>query len=151
MGRIVKRVPLDFDYPLNTVWTGYYPNIKTLQKLFGQKYPFLFQYKDCIEICRKCKKNCGECSESADYCFWHNKNNKSKWYKEVPSGEGYQLWETTSEGSPISPVFKSLEGLCTWCADNCATFAGYTATKEEWMEMLQNGLVYHKNKNCTFI
>lgn len=28
-----------------------------------------------------------------------------------PSGEGWQLWETVSEGSPISPVFKSREEL----------------------------------------
>jgi hypothetical protein len=34
-----------------------------------------------------------------------------------PAGEGWQLWETVSEGSPISPVFDSAEGLATWLAD----------------------------------
>jgi len=29
----------------------------------------------------------------------------------VPTGEGYQLWETVSEGSPITPVFATPEGL----------------------------------------
>jgi hypothetical protein len=31
-----------------------------------------------------------------------------------PTGEGWQLWETTSDGSPISPVFPTADGLTTW-------------------------------------
>lgn len=30
---------------------------------------------------------------------------------EPPEGDGYQLWESVSEGSPISPVFPDREGL----------------------------------------
>lgn len=33
-----------------------------------------------------------------------------------PEGEGYQLWETVSEGSPQSPVFDTPEGLAVWLA-----------------------------------
>lgn len=33
-----------------------------------------------------------------------------------PTGEGWQLWETVSEGSPISPVFPEPEGLARWMA-----------------------------------
>lgn len=33
---------------------------------------------------------------------------------EPPTGEGWQLWETVSEGSPISPVFPAAEGLIVW-------------------------------------
>ncbi len=33
---------------------------------------------------------------------------------EPPLGDGYQLWETVSEGSPISPVFDTPEALATW-------------------------------------
>lgn len=33
---------------------------------------------------------------------------------EPPSGEGWQLWENVSEGSPISPVFEVPEGLINW-------------------------------------
>lgn len=37
---------------------------------------------------------------------------------EPPVGEGWQYWETVSEGSPISPVFATREGLVEWlCAD----------------------------------
>lgn len=34
--------------------------------------------------------------------------------EDPPFGEGYQLWETFSEGSPISPVFKTPEELADW-------------------------------------
>lgn len=33
---------------------------------------------------------------------------------EPPTGDGWQLWETVSEGSPISPVFADREGLIGW-------------------------------------
>lgn len=33
---------------------------------------------------------------------------------EPPTGEGWQLWETVSEGSPVSQVFASAEELAQW-------------------------------------
>ncbi len=33
---------------------------------------------------------------------------------EPPTGEGWQLWETVSEGSPVSPVFATAEELAQW-------------------------------------
>lgn len=33
-----------------------------------------------------------------------------------PEGDGYQLWETVSEGSPLSPVFTTPEDLAGWMA-----------------------------------
>lgn len=60
---------------------------------------------------------------------------------EPPTGDGYQLWEDCSEGSPVSPVFATLEDLCAWAADNATTFADYKATAEEWREMLDGGVV----------
>jgi len=75
-----------------------------------------------------------------------------KWtFLEPPKGEGYQLWETTSEGTPQSPVFKTLDELCEWCADNATTFADYTATASEWKQMLSEGIVHHTEDNITFI
>lgn len=35
-----------------------------------------------------------------------------------PTGDGWQLWETVSEGSPISPVFDSPEGLARWMSSD---------------------------------
>lgn len=77
----------------------------------------------------------------------------SKAWKEYepPKGNGFQLWETTSEGSPISPVFSTLDELCAWAAENASTFADQKATAEQWKKMLDDGLVYHKSGNAVFI
>lgn len=69
-----------------------------------------------------------------------------------PTGEGYQLWTTTSEGSPMTPVFPTLEALCEYCEkENVSVFGDNTATKEEWKKMLDDRLVYHKTGNVIFI
>lgn len=41
-----------------------------------------------------------------------------------PTGDGWQLWETTSEGSPLSPVFPTGEELAEWMSQNPCGFAG---------------------------
>lgn len=43
---------------------------------------------------------------------------------EPPAGEGWQLWETTTEGSPKSPVFATGEELAQWMSQNPCGFAG---------------------------
>jgi len=35
-----------------------------------------------------------------------------------PKGQGWQLWETVSEGSPISPVFKTPHELARWLVES---------------------------------
>jgi len=69
---------------------------------------------------------------------------------EPPKGEGYQLWENCSEGSPISPVFKSLDELCAWAEDNATTFGSSKTTKENWKKMLNEDHVYHQEGNMIF-
>jgi hypothetical protein len=70
---------------------------------------------------------------------------------EPPAGEGYQLWETTSEGSPQSPVFATLDELCAWCETNATTFADFKTTKEKWKEMLETDRVAHIEGNVVFL
>lgn len=53
-----------------------------------------------------------------------------------PAGDGWQLWETTTEGSPKSPVFKTPEELAAWCADHATVFADMRATYGEWLRMI---------------
>ncbi len=61
--------------------------------------------------------------------------------EEPPTGEGYQMWETTSEGFPATPVFKTLRELSEYCAANCTTFGHQTASAEGWEQMLGDGTV----------
>lgn len=52
-----------------------------------------------------------------------------------PAGEGWQLWETVSEGSPITPVFPTAEGLADWLANSTAWGANETRY-EQWLKFL---------------
>lgn len=38
--------------------------------------------------------------------------------QEPPEGDGWQVWETVSEGSPISPVFSSDEECARWVSED---------------------------------
>lgn len=88
-------------------------------------------------ICPICRGSGVEPSVKEAYEAWEP--------SEPPGGEGYQLWETTSEGSPDSPVFASLDELCEWCAENATTFATFKASAEEWKQMLSaDNFVHHQ-------
>ena len=55
-----------------------------------------------------------------------------------PRGEGYQVWQTVSEGGPISPVFATPEELATWMStpgNGWKTDSG--STYAQWMKFIQ--------------
>jgi hypothetical protein len=52
----------------------------------------------------------------------------------------WQMYEDTSEGTPISPVLESREAVAKWCADNGASyFASEPATYERWLDVANGG------------
>jgi len=61
---------------------------------------------------------------------------------EPPAGPGWQLWETVSEGSPISPVFETPEELARWLSD-ANNLDPHDITRgtsyEQWLAMIQEG------------
>jgi len=54
-----------------------------------------------------------------------------------PKGNGYQLWETTSEGSPASPVFETMDGLLDHL-DGKIVFGNRRASRAEWKRVLED-------------
>lgn len=132
MGRVLRRVPLDFNYPQNSIWYGFYINkIKTC----------ISNKEEHCDQCRLMAKIKGipmtsyNCPDFDAYL--EDPMKKIKELLAPPVGEGYQLWETTSEGGPVSPVFASLDELCEWCEKNATPFADDRATKEQWKKMLE--------------
>ena len=93
-------------------------------------------------ICPRCKGKGIEPDKLTDYEAWQP--------TEPPEGDGYQLWEDCSEGSPVSPVFQTLDELCEWCETGATTFGSSRATKEEWKQMLSDGFVFHQEGNVIF-
>ena len=147
MGRTLKRVPMDFNYPLNKVWYGYYMNYITTCHS-GKDNNHCEQCKRMAEIKGVVLEDLG-CPNWDEY--FKEVNEKLHDLCEPPKGEGYQLWETTTEGSPVSPVFATLDELCKWCERYATTFGSYRATKEEWKQMLSDNMVHHKEGNVIFM
>ena len=51
-----------------------------------------------------------------------------------------QMYEDTSEGTPISPVMATPEELARWLTDNNASaFASMTATYDQWLATIKRG------------
>lgn len=109
MSREVKRVPRDFDWPLHKVWIGY----------------FLIAPPE------------GVSSKDVDH-FERIMRGDEDYYDynvEPPTGDAWQMWETVSEGSPISPPCESPEELARWLADNNIDDATY----DEWLKVVSLG------------
>ena len=52
----------------------------------------------------------------------------------------YQMYESVTEGTPISPVMETPEALAHWLADNEASDGPYaTATYDQWLAMIKVG------------
>jgi hypothetical protein len=85
----------------------------------------------------------GECSlckgNGCYFCDEKYKKLSDEWERiPVPKGEGYQMWETTSEGSPISPVFETPEELARWLSGSGASsFGSNTESYETWFKFIK--------------
>jgi hypothetical protein len=182
MGREIKRVPLDFDWPMSKPWHGftqpsnrrpcpdercthgYTPEGKMLEALAyllcvpagedlgRRRHPWVtwiptidgsvppmknwsqlieglngghrqdgflgFGSMDAYRIAEKLREAAG-LPESWSICPTCGGDCEHPEDREVaeaerfdpPTGEGWQMWETVSEGSPITPVFPTPEGL----------------------------------------
>ncbi len=136
MGREVKRVPLDFDWPVKKDWWGFHLPAVPCQSCQGSgKRPGA---GSCLSIW-------GHESRWCDVC-----EGEGKVYPQIPvpegrpgkdhAGLGWQMWQNTSEGSPISPVFATPEELAHWLADTKASaFGGQGASYEHWLGMIHAG------------
>lgn len=145
MGRKVRRVPADWKHPLMADPT--YPDgSPRYQPMFDRSYA---QAKaDWDE--EKAKWDRGEFPSYADeedkklpFEEWDGEAPNPAYYMpEFPEGSctHFQMYEDTSEGTPISPVMDSPESLARWLADNGASaFGGSTATYEEWLPVCMGG------------
>lgn len=52
----------------------------------------------------------------------------------------YQMYESVTEGTPISPVMETQEALACWLVDNKVSAGPYaTATYDQWLAMIKVG------------
>lgn len=94
----------------------------------------------CVEA--RCARNgeshlCPSCNgEGGGYSSPEARRIYESWEPtEPPVGDGWQLWETVSEGSPISPVCATAEELARWLAEHDGDGHSY----DSWMKFIQGG------------
>jgi len=142
MGREVRRVPADWAHPCRT------DGGKSLQPMYDRSFAedarrwkeqFLAWengHNDVFDRPRN-EDDTGE--------FWEYGGNPPDreyycpdWPEETRTH--YQMYETTSEGTPISPVMETPEELAQWLVDNNASaFAYQTASYEAWLRIAKGG------------
>jgi hypothetical protein len=98
MGKQVKRVPINFDWPMNKTWWGYELPEVICQTCAGMGRLFQLLTVDLIQK--------GEIQRIHDpeRCPTCDGKGRIRPIIEIPRGTGYQLWDTTHNWSPVSPV-----------------------------------------------
>jgi len=123
MGREVRRVPKDWQHPTEN------GRLKPLHEGYAETLAgFLaMQSKDGLQ---KALDYYGTAPDINDYMPEWTEAEKTH----------IQMYETCSEGTPISPVFEFPEQLAHWLASTHASaFGGMTATYEQWLEVARGG------------
>lgn len=145
MGREVRKVPADWQHPKRE---GFYSD-------GSPRYEALFDGADFEERAAEWDADAaawarGEfpsyaCEESRKLSYeeWNgSRPNPDDYMPNWPESERthYMMYETTSEGSPISPAFDTPEKLARWLADNGASaFGSSTASYESWLRVCNGG------------
>lgn len=142
MGREVRRVPADWVHPRS------------------ERDPERYQpqYDQTFDLAAKeWKENFLAWEAGHNACFGRPREEDEKeeyWeYNGEPPDRAYyrpdwpeesrthlMMYESTSEGTPISPAFETPEELARWLADNGASsFANMTASYEDWLATCKAG------------
>lgn len=151
MGRKVRRVPADWQHPKDE--SGNY--IPLLGYSFSKKLAEWDEGKRQWDAGFRAKTVWHDGGGYRDEWVPKDANHDypySGWAGDRPEEADYmpdwpeserthlQMYEDTSEGTPISPVMKEPEELARWLADNNASaFGGMTATYEQWLGTINRG------------
>lgn len=155
MGREIRKVPANWEHPrkqngeYQPMFDQYYGDAlaeleENNRKWEDGTHPDLLERPELKQRYPKYELWSGEAPDPLYY-------NPNKYSPEELTH--IQLYENTTEGTPQSPVFKAeeFEQLCEYASKYCTTFADYKASKDDWMGMLSNGRVHHKEGNIIFI
>ena len=137
MGREVRRVPATWEHPKNGAGSpiplkdGFNAGVATWDRQAalwkrGLRDPFGSEGTEPVPH-----------GQNYGFKAWDGKRPGPESYMpDWPAAERthFQMYETTTEGTPISPVMESPETLARWLADTGASsFGPRTATYEAWL------------------
>jgi hypothetical protein len=144
MGREVRRVPANWQHPTN----GFYASGEVRFKALFDGADFESAARDWdVESAKWARGEfpdyAGPESRAMTYVEWNGERPDPADYMPVWSDAErthLMMYETTSEGTPISPAFATPEELARWLADNGASaFGSSTASYEAWLKVAQGG------------
>jgi hypothetical protein len=127
MGREVRRVRKDWQHPVDRD---------------GRLKPLFDGYETAAADWLKMLAEKG-LQPAIDY--YGGAPDKNEYMPEWTEAEADHLmmYETCSEGTPLSPAFKTAEELARWLADNKASaFGDQTATYEQWLGTIRQGFAF---------
>lgn len=148
MSREIRRVPADWEHP--TQYDGsYQPQRATY---YGDVLNKWLENHNLWEAGTH-PDLIADPSLKTDYPFyalWNGDAPEIAYYRKHRYSEQelthIQLYSTTTEGVPISPLFRAdeMEQLCEYAAEHCYMFADLRGTKEQWMSLFKDGSVLTK-------
>lgn len=139
MGREVRRVTKNWEHPkrdngnYHPMFNEYYGDVLS-EWIENNKLWENGTHPDIID-------NPKRKEEYPFYSMWDGGCPDVEYYKTTKDKEEdlthIQMYEDTSEGTPISPVFDNAEDLAHWLADNGASAWGSRmATYEQWLSTI---------------
>lgn len=136
MSREIRRVPANWQHPRMS--NGRH------QPMFDEPHAHAHaEWTKARDLYVQGKDESGKpLSDAAQGCTfedWHGEEPDPDYYRpDWPESERthFQMYQTTSEGTPISPVFATPEEVARWCADNGeSAFGGMGADYDWWLSV----------------
>jgi hypothetical protein len=120
---------------------AYVPSAHEVNVWFVENWMAVHHGQKWVVLSAECRRqgydtDCPHCDGGTIWASPAEKLKNQKWKKtEPPNGEGYQIWQTITEGGPISPVFAKPEDLARWMTRN-----GWDSDRrtsfEQWMSFI---------------
>lgn len=138
MGREVRRIPKDWKHPVDAKGNFIPLHSNFSKSLASWKKDKENWDNDQLEPYEKKAKDKGKSFEEYYGAAPEQRRYMPEW--PVEQCTHYMMYETCTEGSPISPACETPEELAHWLADNRASSFGHmTATYEAWLSMIKQG------------
>lgn len=139
MGREVRRVPANWSHPKRP--NGQYEPL--FEGTDFTRRQLEWDYQAALWEAREHEDQVYPQAADYDFADWDVGRPRAEDYMpEWTEAEKthFQMYETTSEGTPISPIFPTPEELACWLSDTGASaFGGMTVSYESWLRVARGG------------
>ena len=144
MGREVRRVPADWVHPSKEKNIHGFPHQDSkvvYQPMYDDSYANAAKTWNAEVLAWESLSQSN--AHDGEFWEWNGDPPDEEYYRPDWPEETrthYQMYETCSEGTPISPVMETPEELARWLTDNNASaFGRETASYEAWLRVAKGG------------